>query len=174
MNRLFTAITIFSIFRNAIRLPSVSAAACFAASIGRWKYCYFFLSLFLWSGTACADLAVIVHPDNAVNEMNKRQVTDLFMGSYSSFPDGTTAIPIDHPAGSAIRSKFYQYFTGKSVPQINAYWAKLIFSGRATPPRVAPDSASIPKIVAENKNAIAYMDSSLLTSEVKVVYIFKE
>ena len=134
----------------------------------------FITILLTWSGIARADLAIIINSQNPIESMNKREVTDLFMGRYVAFPDGTAALPLDHPVDSQARSFFYEYFTGKSVSQINAYWAKLIFSGRATPPRVAPTSESIVKMVAENKNAIAYLDASLVTSEVKVVFLVKK
>lgn len=124
--------------------------------------------------TAFADIAVVVNPENRVSALKEREVMDLFMGRYVAFPDGKMALPLDLPVNSPTREKFYKKLTGKGVAQINAYWAKLIFSGRAIPPRALPNSEEIIKVVSNNKNAIGYMHPSDVTSEVKVVLLIKE
>ena len=95
---------------------------------------------------------------------------DLYMGRYVIFPNGVMALPIDQPVDSEIREEFYKKLTGKSVPQVNAYWAKLIFTGRASPPRVMPDIEAILRVVRENKDAIAYVLREQIDDTVKVVY----
>ena len=59
---------------------------------------------------------------------------------------------------------------GKSLSQVNAYWARLLFTGRASPPRSLPSPAAILQSVRENKDAIAYIDSRDLDQSVKVVF----
>lgn len=120
--------------------------------------------------TARADIAVVVNVDSGVNKLSERQVVDLFMGRYVAFPNGATALPLDQPVDSKARAKFYELLTGKTVPQINAYWAKLIFSGRASPPRVAPDESKVLSMIRDNKHAIGYVDARDLDKTVKVVY----
>ncbi len=116
-----------------------------------------------------ADIVVVVNPENPLNSMTREDVADLFLGRYSAFPTGKLAIPVDQPMDSKIRTVFYNDVMGKTVAQANAHWAKLIFSGRATPPRVAPDATTISRMIAENKNVIAYLDKSRITPEMKVV-----
>ncbi len=123
---------------------------------------------------AHADIAVVVNLQNPVKKMSKQQITDLFMGRYVAFADGTIALPLDLPVKSAVRNAFYKSITGKSVAQINAYWSKLIFSGRATPPRIAPEEREAINMVANNKNAIAYIDIKYMTPKVKIVYLVKD
>ncbi len=137
------------------------------------SFIYAFLALCLVVPEAHADIAVVVNPQNQIKKLSKREVTDLFMGRYVAFPDGMIALPLDLPVGSPVRGVFYKSITGKSVAQINAYWAKLIFSGRATPPRVAPGQKEVTNMVVNNKNAIAYMDVKDVTSKVKIVYLIK-
>lgn len=116
-----------------------------------------------------AEIVVIVNPNNNINQLEKNEVTDLFMGRFIDFANGEAALPIDYPGPSEIRQKFYRTLTGKTVSQINAYWARLIFTGRASPPRVLEDAPSILKLVEKNPNAIAYIDSQYLNDSVKVV-----
>ncbi len=121
--------------------------------------------------TRAGDIAVVVNPANNLNSLTEREVTDLFLGRYVAFPDGSAALPLDQPLKSEIRKHFYENLTGKSVRQINAYWAKLVFSGRATPPRSARHSDDITSMINNNLNAIAYMDSEDVTDEVKVILL---
>lgn len=139
-----------------------------------WRACVKALlasSLLLSANLLRADIAVVVNPANGLNSLSEREVTDLFLGRYVAFPDGSAALPLDQPLKSDIRKHFYESLTGKSVRQINAYWAKLVFSGRATPPRSARRSEDITNMINNNLNAIAYMPSEDVTDDVKVVLL---
>ena len=52
---------------------------------------------------------------------------------------------------------------------MKAYWAKIIFTGRGQPPRQVATSAEAKKLVAQNPNAIAYIDSAMVDDSVRVV-----
>lgn len=121
--------------------------------------------------TAAADIAVVVNPDSEIPALSERQVVDMFMGRFVAFPDGSAALPLDQPLNSELREMFYQHLTGKTVRQVNAYWAKLIFSGRATPPAMARASEDVSGMVKDNKNAISYIASDEVTDDVKVVLL---
>jgi ABC-type phosphate transport system substrate-binding protein len=128
------------------------------------------LSMLLASATsAMADILIIVNADNPTTELGSRQVVDLYMGRLQSFPDGEAAFPLDLPPDSPVREGFYRQLMDKSVAEVNAYWARLLFTGRATPPRVLSDSPTVLKAVRENRGAIGYIDSANLNETVKVV-----
>lgn len=120
-----------------------------------------------------AEIVVIVNQENAVASLKREQVVDLFMGRDLNFPDGSPASPIDQSLDSRIRADYYQAMVGKTVAQVNAYWARLVFTGRATPPRVMRSMEAILKTVRENRDAIAYIDSEHLDAKVKVVFRVK-
>jgi len=60
--------------------------------------------------------------------------------------------------------------TDRPLAQINAYWARLMFSGRATPPRMLPDTSSILQAVSQNRDAIGYVEDDKLSTTVKVLF----
>ncbi|MCU0841616.1 MAG: hypothetical protein MUC79_07845 [Thiobacillaceae bacterium] len=122
---------------------------------------------------AHAELVVVVHPDNPVGELRREQVVDLYTGRGTKFPAGNAVILIDHAADSELRAAFYRGLVGKTVAQINAYWARLLFSGRASPPIVLPSVAAVLDAVRKNRDAIAYLDSRDLDGRVKVVFRLK-
>jgi ABC-type phosphate transport system substrate-binding protein len=116
-----------------------------------------------------AEILIIVNADNPTKALSSRQVVDLYMGRYQNFPNGEPAFPLDLSPNSHLRERFYQRLTNKSIAEVNAYWARLLFTGRATPPRVLADPATVVRAVRENRGAIGYIDSADLDDGVKVV-----
>lgn len=121
-------------------------AACFVATL-----------LSLASFGSCAEIVVITNINNPVEKLTRKQVIDLYMGRQLNFPDGSPALPVDQAQNSAVRAAYYQALVGKSVAEINAYWARLLFTGMSSPPRVLPTPEDVLKVVSGNPQAIAYV-----------------
>ncbi|PKF50454.1 hypothetical protein AT251_11505 [Enterovibrio nigricans] len=99
---------------------------------------------------------------------------DLYMGRYTAYPNGATADTTDLPDNSPLREDFYNRLVGKSVAQINAYWARLLFTGKAEPPQAKPSEQDVVNYVRENRSAIAYIKESNLADGLKVVFRFED
>jgi ABC-type phosphate transport system substrate-binding protein len=131
------------------------------------------LTLALTSGSAGvsarADVVAVVSAKSTVTTLTNAQVTDIFLGKVSRFPNGTPALPIDQPEGSVARDQFYAKFLGKSAAQIKAFWSKIIFTGRGQPPKEAADSLDVKKRISENPAAIGYIEESAIDPSLKVV-----
>ena len=128
---------------------------------------------------ACADVAVIVHPDNPVHAMTQRQVSDLYLGRSRSFDAGGLKTPLpasiyEQALDSPLREAFFRALNGMPVKQLNAYWARLRFSGEVLPPVALSDSRSVLDAVSRNRNAIGYVDAEAVKGSVKVVLRLKE
>jgi len=134
-----------------IRLAAVAALSCATFS-------------------AFAQVAVIVNPKNPMASMTADQVSGIFLGKSNTLPSGGTAMPIDLPDSAATRELFYTKATGKSTAQVKAAWSRLVFSGKATPPKELGSSADVKKFVASNPDAIGYIEKSAVDSSVKVVF----
>jgi len=124
-----------------------------------------------WSPHAAAadDVVAVVSAKSPITSLNSGQVADIFLGKTSRFPDGTLAVPIDLPEESPVRERFYAEYTGKSPAQVKAHWSKIIFTGRGQPPRQVGSGAEAKKVLSENPNAIAYIDSKLVDGSVRVL-----
>lgn len=116
-----------------------------------------------------AEIVVVVNPDNPTDHLSKRQIIDLYMGRNLYFPNGELALRLDLAPDSEIRAEFYQSTVKKSVAQVNAYWAKLLFSGRTTPPMIMKNSKQLIETIKNNRNALGYLDSNDLEEGIKVV-----
>ena len=123
----------------------------------------------LFASPLQAGIVVIVNSENTASDFSQRQLVDLYMGRDLYFPDGSMALRLDQSPESKVRHEFYKNLVGKSVAQINAYWARLLFTGRASPPQVISDSQGVLKAVRNNTNAVGYINESELDAGVKVV-----
>ncbi len=119
-----------------------------------------------------ADILVITNPNSPVAALTREQVVDIYMGRNSTFPNGRPAIAFDLKGDQPTRAAFYQQLVGKSVAQVNAYWARLLFTGSATPPMALKDGATMLHMVQENRDAIGYIDSAETTGKLNVVFRF--
>lgn len=120
-----------------------------------------------------ADIVVIVNAQNSLAALSRSQVIDIYMGRLSSFPDGGIALPFDLSPDSPVRKSYYQSLVGKSIAQVNAYWARLLFTGRASPPRPLSSASEVLEAVAKNKDAIGYVDEETVVAgkhNIKIVY----
>lgn len=118
---------------------------------------------------ASAEIVVVVNHGNPVEDLSRRELVDLYMGRAQHFGDGSLALRLDHPPDSDIRSQFYRQLVNKSVAEVNAYWARLLFTGRASPPQVIHSSADMLRAIQENRNAIGYLDRSEVDDSVKII-----
>jgi hypothetical protein len=119
---------------------------------------------------ALSAVLVIVNKNNSSRSMDKAEVSALYLGRYQAFKDGSFALPFDLPADGEVRKEFYEKLTGKSVAYINAYWARILFTGRATPPRQLDSDKMVMDVVKKNPSAIGYVSADIkLDSNVKVI-----
>ena len=103
--------------------------------------------------------------------MTRKEVKDVFMGRTRLLPNGSFALPVDQ---HGLRSDFYQALTNRPIEQINAYWARIMFSGQASPPMKLPDSQAVVNVVTENKGAIGYVDQKQVDEAlIKVLLILQ-
>ncbi|MDM4765146.1 phosphate ABC transporter substrate-binding protein [Pelomonas sp. SE-A7] len=131
-----------------------------------------------WPLIAGADLVVIVHPDNPLKALQPRQVSDLYLGRTRQFAGADVtaqpALVYEQPSGSVVRQRFFSALNGMEIKQVNAYWARLRFSGEVLPPPILADSLAVREAVSQDRMAIGYIDAALLNASVKPVLRLKD
>jgi hypothetical protein len=130
----------------------------------------------IWTAAALAEpplarseLVVIVNPASGVDALSLTDAVNIFMGRYRKLPSGVVAFPIDIGERSAERERFYNELVRKDLAEVDAYWARLVFSGQTSPPLQVPDGKTAVQLVAGNRAAIAYVDRSVVDERVKVI-----
>jgi ABC-type phosphate transport system substrate-binding protein len=119
-------------------------------------------------------IVVVVHPASPVISLTKKQVSELYLGRNQYLGGNQRLQLLDQPRDSKLREQFFAQLMGMDLGRINAYWARLQFSGDIQPPLALPDSATVLKIVSHNPFAIGYMEASALTPAVRAVLTIKD
>lgn len=112
-----------------------------------------------------ADIVVIVSSKSTATTMTADDISNIYLGK------STAMKPVDN--ATPVRAQFYTAVAGKDEAQVKAIWSKLVFTGKATPPKELTSSAEVVKAVAADPNAIGYVEKSAVDGSVKVVYEVK-
>ncbi len=116
-----------------------------------------------------AEIALIVHPSNDA-VMDKALVKKIYMGRSRNFANGRKAEPVDLESGE-VKDYFLDAYLQKDQGMVDAYWARMIFSGTALPPKVLKTQQEVLDFVASHPEGIGYVDGSLVNGSVKAVVL---
>jgi len=122
--------------------------------------------LVLGSARAADELVVITNIGSGVAKLTRDEAVNIFMGRYKKLPSGMAALPMDEHGEKAA---FYRALLGKELPEIQSYWARLVFSGQGSPPRQMENADEVIETIVNNKGAIGYIDKKKVSTRVKVV-----
>lgn len=128
------------------------------------------LFLVLPLAAAATDLVLIANPKAGIAKLTQDDVTNIYLGRYRRLASGVTAEPIDLPNESDSRVRFYSQLVSKSLPEINAYWSRLIFAGKTQPPQVVGSTEEAVRLVARRPGALAYVERPHADARVIVVF----
>ncbi|NMH61207.1 phosphate ABC transporter substrate-binding protein [Alteromonas ponticola] len=120
------------------------------------------------ASNALANVVVIVNPANS-NAVDNDSVKRIFLGKEKKFPGGESATPINQKGDAASRNQFDEQVLERNSSQISAYWSKLVFTGKGTPPKEVTDDAAAIAAVAADPSAISYVSAGSVTDAVKVI-----
>jgi len=112
---------------------------------------------------AVAQADVVVIGNVTAPTMSKDEVTQFFLGKSQAMK------PLDRSNSDPIKAQFYQKLSGQDLSQVKATWSRLVFTGKASPPKELPDAAAVKRAVAADPKAIGYIDKSEVDSTVKVL-----
>ncbi|WP_333607303.1 phosphate ABC transporter substrate-binding protein [Arsukibacterium sp.] len=115
-----------------------------------------------WTNLACADIVVIVNPA-FTGSVTTDELARLYTGRSSSL----TAVNLAE--SQAIRAEFDQKGVGRSSAQLKAYWSKLVFTGKGSPPKELTSEAEMLTLIASDPQAIGYVSSANVNDSVKVI-----
>ena len=115
-----------------------------------------------------AEVVVVVHPTNN-SSFDQSEISKLFLGKAKSFSDGNQAVPLNQEEASTARQEFDANVLSKSGSQLKAYWSKLIFTGKGSPPKEVTNDAEVIDLVGKNPSMIGYINAASLTDSVKSV-----
>lgn len=123
------------------------------------KYIYYIAlisSAIMLSATSFAEVEVIVHPSNGA-ALDKDSIQRIYLGKTRAFPGGGEAVAISLKEGTPAEADFTKNVLSKSAKQLKAYWAKMVFTGKGTPPRQIDSAEEMVKLISANPNLIGFV-----------------
>ncbi|MAI37236.1 phosphate ABC transporter substrate-binding protein [Alteromonas sp.] len=132
---------------------------------------FIFALCLLLSMPVFAGTAIIINANNT-SGIDVEMVKRIYLGKSKAFPDGSRAIPLTFETGNGLRDIFNKNVLGKSESQYSAFWSKLVFTGRGTPPEMISNEDEMLTLVATNPNTIGFIDESKVDGSVKIVGTF--
>lgn len=130
--------------------------------------------LALAAQAVCADVYVIMNANNSVRSLSRQEVSDLYLGRTRELPNGAAVTLFDQPNEQAARAEFFQLLANMPLPQVNAYWARLSFTGRQTPPQTRADDADVMSVISKSERAIGFVGIRPSDPALRVVLHLKE
>lgn len=100
---------------------------------------------------------VIVHPSTAVNDMKSADVTKLFLGQVSRWPDGARVHAVDLDGSDPVRGAFSEKVLKARVTSVKRFWYQRVFAGQGVPPPIKSSAADVVAFVASTPGAIGYV-----------------
>jgi hypothetical protein len=130
----------------------------------------FILYFTLLAPFVAADLVLVANPNSGIELLTKSEVINIYLGRYRRLDTGSTAAPIDLTANTDSKAEFYRKLVNKNLAEINAYWSRLIFSGKTRPPQQVNNTEEAIRLVANSLDALAYIDRTAVNSQVIIVF----
>jgi ABC-type phosphate transport system substrate-binding protein len=115
-----------------------------------------------------AQVSIIV-AKGSVHKASREEAKDIFAGANVTWASGTRVQVVDQ-SDTETGKAFYDTFVGKSANQVRLQWTKLVLSGQAVAPKKVAGDEAVRKAVAEDPNAIGYIQSSALDGSVKELF----
>lgn len=126
------------------------------------------LSVTMAFGQAEAPIVIVAGAGSAISELSKEQAEQLYLGRASTLRGGTPVSLADLPPGPT-RDRFYARLTGKNPSQIRAHWSRMVFTGRALPPREVADAEQLRALLAAEPDLIGYLPVAAADERLKIL-----
>ena len=117
-----------------------------------------------------AEVAVVVNISVLADNITKDDIANVFLKRTKNLPNGIQLTPIDQKESLKLKQEFYLKVTGKNPNQLNAYWSRLMFTGKAMPPQTVRNDEEVMHAVRSNPSLIGYIDTSKVDDTVKVLF----
>lgn len=114
--------------------------------------------------------AVIVAAGLETGPLTAEQARRLFLGRERTL-GGQPALPLYQQPGP-LRERFDREVLNKSNAELNAYWSRLVFTGKGKAPEVLPGDAAVKARVLLLPGAVGYVDDAAVDASVKVLLRF--
>ena len=126
-------------------------------------------ALFLGVAVQASAAVVLVGNPAITDTLTKDQAAALYLGKTTKLPGGGAVVLFELESSDPLKGEFHEKVTGKSEAQLQSYWSRLIFTGKATPPAKLANADLVKSTVAATPNGVGYIDEAKVDGTVKVL-----
>ena len=116
-----------------------------------------------------ADVKVIANPSVGASEVSTEDLKAVFLAVKTTLA-GSQVEPVLGKSGRA-HDVFLKTYLGKSDATLTAYFRGLVFTGKASMPKVCDSDADIVAYVAKTKGAVGYVGAGVASQGIKTLSI---
>ena len=127
-----------------------------------------FFTTSILASVAYAEIAIIANKASPLTVVKASDIQRVYLGKTQKI-DGTAVTPINQTKNTSLSDSFNKVVLNKSGNQVKAYWSKLIFTGKGTPPQELNNDIEVINAVRNDANAIGYIDANLADDSVNVI-----
>lgn len=118
---------------------------------------------------AHAQPVIVVGAHSPVAALDRRQLTDLYLGRSQQLPD--TSLAKLYVLRGAAHAEFASRVLAQDLVQWHSLWSRLSFGGRRRPPTEVADAKALRGHLLANPLALGYMDLSEVDETLRVVFV---
>jgi hypothetical protein len=115
-----------------------------------------------------ADIKVIANPSVGASAVSADELKGIFLATKTSLSDGSHVEPVLEKGGP-FHEAFVKEYLGKTDAALQTYYRSLVFTGKASMPKMLGSDAEVVAYVAKTKGAIGYVGAGASTSGVKTL-----
>lgn len=124
------------------------------------------------STSAQAGFIVIANTESGLEKISAAELRKVYLKKIPVLPNGQSAQVVGLKEGSA-REVFLKTVLRKSESSLNSYWSRLMFSGRATPPRLFNSDQEVLDYVKQHAGAIGFINSETsISGQVQAIEVY--
>jgi ABC-type phosphate transport system substrate-binding protein len=114
---------------------------------------------------------VVVNVGNRTDALSRQELSAIFLGRKTEWPDGTRAVPVDQPESAPAREAFSRAVHGRAASAVRRYWMQILFSGRGVPPVEKSGDDAVLADVRARREVVGYVSSGARVDGVKVLRV---
>ncbi len=117
-----------------------------------------------------SDLKVIANPSVGASAVSADELKGVFLATKTSLGDGSHVEPVLEKDGP-VHEAFVKEYLGKTDAALQTYYRSLVFTGKASMPKMLGADAEVVAYVAKTKGAIGYVGAGAATAGVKTLEV---
>jgi hypothetical protein len=115
------------------------------------------LGLAVASPAGAAEFKVVANPSVKASAISVDDLKNVFLATKTALPDGSQVEPVLAKGGAAHDALLKDL--GKTEAALSTYYRSLVFTGKASMPKICGSDAEVVDYVSKTKGAIGYVSS---------------